>query len=233
MANLADSARKAAKELNSTTVEYSKAALIFYQQGLSGDAVEERANTVIKLAHVTGQSAEAVSSQMTAIWNNFDDGSKSLEYYADVITKLGASTASSSTEIAKGLEKFAPVADTIGLSYEKATAALATVVAETRQSADIVGTAFKTIFARMEGLTLGETLEDDVTLNKYSAALASIGVNILDASNNLKRPIITKKKIDISPNLQNLKFDNKKLVNKRTNNSNYALQNAQLVLKVP
>ena len=40
---------------------------------------------------------------MTAVWNNFYDGSKSLEYYADVITALGASTASSSEEIAKGL----------------------------------------------------------------------------------------------------------------------------------
>ena len=123
---------------------------------------------------------------MTAIWNNFDDGSKSLEYYADVITKLGANTAASSSEIATGLEKFAAVADTVGLSYEKATAALATVVAETRQSAEIVGTAFKTMFARIQGLNLGETLDDGVTLNKYSKALATVGVNILDANGNLK-----------------------------------------------
>jgi phage-related minor tail protein len=78
---------------------------------------------------------------MTAIWNNFEDGSKSLEYYADVITALGASTASSSAEIAEGLEKYAAVAQTVGLSYEYATSALATVVAETRQSADTVGNA--------------------------------------------------------------------------------------------
>jgi hypothetical protein len=69
---------------------------------------------------------------MTAVWNNFDDGSHKLEYYADVITKLGAATASSSAEITEGLGKFAAVADTVGLSYEKATASLATVVAETR-----------------------------------------------------------------------------------------------------
>jgi hypothetical protein len=37
---------------------------------------------------------------MTAIWNNFYDGSKSLEYYSDAITALGAATASSSDEIA-------------------------------------------------------------------------------------------------------------------------------------
>ena len=66
---------------------------------------------------------------------NFDDGSKSMEYYADVITALGAATASSSEEIARGMQQFAAVADTVGLSYEYAATALATIVAQTRQSA--------------------------------------------------------------------------------------------------
>jgi len=69
---------------------------------------------------------------MTAIWNNFDNGTKSLEYYADAITKLGASTAASTTEISDGLEKFAAISKTVGLSYEYATAAVATVVDKTR-----------------------------------------------------------------------------------------------------
>ena len=86
---------------------------------------------------------------MTAVWNNFYDGSKSIEYYADVITALGASTASSSDEIARGVSKFAAVADTVGLSYEYATTALATLVAETRQSADTVGTGLRTLFTRL------------------------------------------------------------------------------------
>ena len=114
MSEFAATASKAAKELNSTTTEYAKAALIFYQQGLEGKAVEDRAEVVLKLAQVTGESAEIISDQMTAIWNNFYDGSKSLEYYADVLTALGAATASSSDEIVQGLEKFAAVADTVG-----------------------------------------------------------------------------------------------------------------------
>ena len=187
MSRFADQANRAARELSATTTAYTDAALIYYQQGLDDQAVKARTDVTIKLANVSRQSAEEVSSQMTAIWNNFDDGSHSLEYYADVITKLGASTASSSDEIAQGLQKFAAVADTVGLSYEKATAALATVVAETRQSADVVGTAFKTMFARFQGLSLGETLEDGVDLNKYSKALQTIGVNILDANGELKK----------------------------------------------
>lgn len=187
MAEFAEQANKAAKALSTTTTDYTDAALIYYQQGIRDqDEIAARTETTIKLANVSRQSAEDVSSQMTAIWNNFADGSKSLEYYADVITALGASTASSSDEIAQGLQKFAAVADTVGLSYEKATSALATVVAETRQSADVVGTAFKTMFARFQGLSLGETLEDGVDLNKYSKALQTVGVNILDANGNLK-----------------------------------------------
>jgi TP901 family phage tail tape measure protein len=124
---------------------------------------------------------------MTAIWNNFDDGSKSIEYYADVITKLGAATASSAEEISTGLEKFAAIADTVGLSYEYATAALTTVTATTRQSAEVVGTAFKTLFARIQDLELGETLDDGTTLGKYSEALQKVGIDILDANGELKK----------------------------------------------
>jgi TP901 family phage tail tape measure protein len=89
---------------------------------------------------------------MTSIWNNFAEGSDNLEHYADVMTALGATTASSSAEIAEGIEKFAAVGDTVGLSYEYAASALATVTAETRQSADVVGNAFKTLFARIQDL---------------------------------------------------------------------------------
>ena len=186
MARFAEQANRSAKELSTTTNQYAQAALIFYQQGLGDKQVKERTDAVIKMANVTGEAAKDVSSYMTAIWNNFDDGSKSLEYYADVITKLGASTAASSAEIAGGLEKFAAVGNTIGLSYEYATAMLTTIIDKTRQSEDVVGTALKTILARIQGLNLGETLDDGTTLNKYSQALASVGVQIKDASGQVR-----------------------------------------------
>jgi len=145
--------------------------LIYFQQGLNQKEVEERTALTVKMANVTGESVSTVSQQLTAVWNNFYDGSKSLEYYIDVMTALGAATASSSDEISEGLNKFAAVAETVGLSYEYAASALATVTATTRESADIVGNAFKTLFARIQGLKLGETLEDGTDLNKYSAAL--------------------------------------------------------------
>lgn len=186
MAKFATEANKAAKSLSTTTTEYTNASLIYFQQGLTDSEVRERTDITIKMANVAKESAQTVSDQMTAVWNNFYDGSKSLEYYSDVMVKLGADTASSTDEIAGGLEKFAAVANTVGLSYEYAASALATITAKTRQSEDVVGTALKTIFARIEGLNLGETLDDGTDLNKYSVALKTVGVDIKDASGQLK-----------------------------------------------
>lgn len=186
MAKFAEQANKAAKTLSTTTTNYTNASLIYYQQGLSDQEVQDRTDITIKMANAANQSAEIVSDQLTAVWNNFYDGSQSLEHYADAMTRLGADTASSTDEIAEGLEKFASVADLIGLSFDNAAAALATVTATTRQSADIVGTAFKTIFARIQGLNLGETLDDGTDLNKYSKALETVGINIKDQNGELK-----------------------------------------------
>ena len=186
MSKFAEQANRAARALSTTTTEYTNASLIYYQQGLSDAEVQQRTDITIKMANVARQSAEVVSDQMTAIWNNFYDGSKSLEHYANVMTALGAKTASSTDEIAGGLEKFAAVADTIGLSYEYAASALATITSNTRESEEVVGTALKTIFARIQGLNLGETLDDGTTLNKYSKALDTVGISIFNQAGQLK-----------------------------------------------
>lgn len=186
MARFAEQANKAAKALSTTTTNYTDASLIYYQQGLTDQEVLDRTETTIKMANVAGTTAETASQQLTAIWNNFYDGSQSLDHYADVMVKLGAATASSSDEISEGIQKFAAVANTVGLSYEYAASALATVTAQTRESASIVGTAFRTLFSRIQGLNQGETLDDGTTLNKYSQALATVGVQIKDTNGELK-----------------------------------------------
>ena len=186
MARFAEQANKAAKALSTTTTNYTDASLIYYQQGLTDQEVLDRTETTIKMANVAGTTAETASQQLTAIWNNFYDGSQSLDHYADVMVKLGAATASSSDEISEGIQKFAAVANTVGLSYEYAASALATVTAQTRESASVVGTAFRTLFSRIQGLNQGETLDDGTTLNKYSQALATVGVQIKDTNGELK-----------------------------------------------
>ena len=187
MSEFAVEANRAAKALSTTTTDYTNASLIYFQQGLSSEEVAKRTEVTVKMANAAGVSAQVASDQLTAVWNNFYDGSKSLEYYADVMTALGAATASSTDEIAGGLEKFAAIGETIGLSYEYAASALATITSNTRQSEEVVGTALKTIFARIQGLNLGETLDDGTTLNKYSAALEKVGISIFQQNGEIKK----------------------------------------------
>ena len=187
MSQFAENANKAAKALSTTTTAYTNAALIYYQQGDNDATVLEKTDVTTKMANVTGQEASVVSDQLTAIWNNFNkEGEESYEKYADILTALGAATASSTDEIAGGLEKFASIADMIGLSYEYAASALATITATTRQSEEVVGTALKTIFARIQGLKLGDTLDDGTDLNKYSQALSKVGISIFEQNGELK-----------------------------------------------
>ena len=107
-------------------------------------------------------------------------------HFADILTRLGADSAASTSEITSALEKYSGVASTIGLSYEAATAAATTLIDRLRETPEVAGTALKTVFARLEGLKQGETLEDDTDLNKYSQGLANVGVNIKDANGELK-----------------------------------------------
>ena len=78
MAEFARQANQTARQLSTTTTEYTNASLIYYQQGLNDKQVAERTETTLKLANVTRQSAQEVSNELTAIWNNFDDGTTML-----------------------------------------------------------------------------------------------------------------------------------------------------------
>lgn len=186
MADFAKQANKAAKALSTTTNEYVKGSLIFYQQGLSDEVVQQRTETTIKLANTSGEAASDISSYMTSIWNNFEDGSKTVEYYADALSYLGAASAATNADIAEGLQSFASTASTVGLSYEYAASALTTLVDVTQQSASTIGNSLKTIFARLSSVSMGETLDDGVTLTKYTTALEKMGVTVINEQGNLK-----------------------------------------------
>ena len=67
MASFAEQANKSAQALSASTTAYTDAALIYYQQGLDDAQVKERTDVTMMLSNVTGQSAEQISSYMTAI----------------------------------------------------------------------------------------------------------------------------------------------------------------------
>jgi len=54
MEEFAASANRAAQELGRSTMDYTKAALTFYQQGLNDKDVQARTEAVLKAQNITG-----------------------------------------------------------------------------------------------------------------------------------------------------------------------------------
>ena len=185
MERFARTATTAAKQLGASTLDYTKAALIYYQQGLSEEDVQARANTTLKVANVTGQSSNTVSEQLTAVWNGYKVSAAEAEQYIDKLSAVAAATASDLEELSTGMGKVASAANSMGVDIDQLNAQLATIISVTRQAPESVGTALKTIFARMTDIEAG-TEESGVTLGKYTAEMATMGIRVLDSSNKLR-----------------------------------------------
>ena len=184
MEQFAISANKAAKELGASTLDYTNAALIYYQQGLSAEDVQARAEVTLKAANVTGQRGEEVSEQLTAVWNGYKVTAEEAELYIDKLAAVAATTASNLQELSVGMSKVASAANLMGVDADQLNAQLATIIAVTRQAPESVGTALKTIYARMGDIEAG--LDSETTLGNYTEAMAEMGFNVLDMNGKLR-----------------------------------------------
>jgi hypothetical protein len=184
MDRFAEQANKAAKTLGSSTTDYTEAALIYYQQGLSDEESAARAETTIKAANVTGQTGREVSEELTAVWNGYKVTAEETEEYVDRLAAVAATTASDLEELSTGMSKVASAANNMGVDVDQLNAQLATIVSVTRQAPESVGGALKTIYARMSDIKSG--LDDETTLGNYTEKMAQYGINVLDANGKLR-----------------------------------------------
>ena len=186
MEKFAGQANKAAQSLGKSTTDYTEAALIYYQQGLSDEEVAARAETTLKTANVTGQSTAAVSEELTAVWNGYRVSTEETEAAIDKLAAVAATTASDLQELSTGMSKVASAANAMGVDMDQLNAQIATIISVTRQAPESVGTALKTIYARMGDLKLGETDEDGLGLGDVSGTLEKVGISVLDVNGDLR-----------------------------------------------
>ena len=186
MERFAQSANKAAKELGQSTTDYTKASLIYYQQGLEETDVTARTDVTLKAANVTGQSTQEVSEQLTAVWNGYKVSAAEAELYVDKLAAVAATTASDLEELSTGMSKVASAAAAMGVDVDQLNGMLSTIISVTRQAPESAGTALKTIFARMGDLKINGEDEFGVSLGEVSGQLAEVGVNIMNAKGELR-----------------------------------------------
>lgn len=184
MDQFADSANRAAQELGRSTMDYSKAALTFYQQGLGDEDVQARTEAVLKAQNITGAGSE-MADYMTAVWNGYKVANEQAQLYVDKLAAVADSSASDMSQLAVAMSKVASTANTLGVDADQLNAQLATVIATTRQAPEAVGTAFKTIYTRMNDIKAG-TEDAQISLGNYSGKMAELGFNVLDATGHLR-----------------------------------------------
>lgn len=186
MERFAVQANKAAKALGSSTLDYTRASTIYYQQGLSDEEVAARTDVTLKAANVTGQKGADVSEQLTAIWNGYKVSAQEAELYIDKVAKVAASTAADLEEMATGMSKVASAANSAGVDIDQLNGMLATVISVTREAPETIGTSFRSIFARIGDLALGGEDEYGVTLGKVSGQMQELGIQILDQQGEMR-----------------------------------------------
>ncbi len=186
MEKFALKANKAAEALGKSTTDYTKASLIYYQQGLNDEETEARTDVTLKAANVTQQSTSEVSEQLTAVWNGYKVSASEAELYIDKLAAVAAGTASDLQELSAGMSKVASAANAMGVDIDQMNAMLSTTISVTREAPESVGTAYKTILSRMSTIKAGDTAEDGATLTSYTKKMNALGVNVLDANNRLR-----------------------------------------------
>lgn len=188
MDKFAEKANKAAQNLGKSTTDYTKASLIYYQQGLSDEETAARTDVTLKAANVTQQSTQEVSEQLTAVWNGYKVSAQEAELYVDKLAAVAAGTASDLEELSTGMSKVASAANSLGVDVDQMNAILSTSISVTRQAPETIGSAYKTIFARMSTIAAGGTDEEDgATLTSYTEKMSKLGVNVLDANNQIRK----------------------------------------------
>lgn len=149
MGRFAQRANEASKELKVSTLDYTDAALIFYQQGLKSIEVQNMTKAAIIGGNITGQSTEEMSNLLTSVLNGYKIATEDVLMVTDKLAAVGATTAADFYELATAMSKVASMANAAGVPLDQLNAQIATIVSVTKEAPESIGMSLKTIYGRM------------------------------------------------------------------------------------
>ena len=163
---------KLAKDMKASSRDVAKAAVEYYRQGQTGDAVGKSMEWTIKYAKVAKLELDDAAEIMTAAMNSMD---LEAQRVADVFSYLGDASAAGADEIGVAMQKASASAQEAGVSFEWLGSYIATVSEKTRQAPEVIGTAFNSMMARLHNIKATGFNEEDATrVNDVAKALATL-----------------------------------------------------------
>lgn len=166
--------------------DITRAAVLFYQQGLDTNAVLEMTRVTAQFAKVAGIDATDAANKLTAAVNGYKLSAEDAMSVADKFNKVAASSAADINELSTAFSKAAAQANQAGVSMDNYLAYIATMEEKTREAPENIGTSLKTIFSRMQQIKTGENTEDGVDVNAVETALRSVNIALRDTQGQLR-----------------------------------------------
>lgn len=168
-----------AKELGATTSQIADAATTWLRQGKTA----EEAGNLIAQSMILSKTAmidsEEAAKRITSALNGYRLSASAASAVVDKLAALDSRAAVTASDLAVAMSQTASSASIGGVSMDRLLGYLTAVQEVTQRSAETIRQSFKTIFARIGNIKLGNFLSDDgedlsdveMTLKNYGVVL--------------------------------------------------------------
>ena len=176
-----------AKELGATTTQISDAAASWLRQGKSAAETASLIEQSMILSKVAMMNSEDATKRLTSALNGYKLAAQDASAVVDKLAALDSRAAVTAEDLAIAMSQTASSANIGGVSMDRLLGYLTTVQEVTQRSAETIGQSFKTIFARIGNIKLGNFLSDDgEDLSDVETVLKSYGIALRNAGGDFR-----------------------------------------------
>ena len=186
MEDLKDTLIDMAKEMGVTVSALASGADEWMRAGLSAaDTMDAlRASTV--MATVANMDNATATQYLIAQMNAYGLAAEELMDIVDKMSAIDIVAATSTEELGEALSLSANSAQLAGIEYDKYLAMIATVSETTRQSASTIGNSFRSIFSRLQKVSIGALVDEEgQSISDVDSMLQGYGINLREVTNDL------------------------------------------------
>lgn len=186
MNSLVDSSFAVAEGLNSSVKEAMIANQIFSNMSATLEEVNQKTETTIALANLTGTGVSKMADAVQGISFQFDLASSKTEELSDVLVTLAQQTGVEFSKSIQGMSdavaRAGSVAEASGYSYAQFLATISVVQEETRLAGQTIAAGLVTTLSRLNSVSDASAEE----ISRVETALKKVGVQLRDSNGEFR-----------------------------------------------
>lgn len=176
-----------AQELGATTTQISDAATEWLRQGKTAAETTALIEQSMVLSKVGAMESAEATKNLTSAMKGYGMAVEDVSGIVDKLTAIDLKAAVTASDLAVAMSRTANSANISGVSMDRLLGYLATVEEVTQKSAETIGESFKTIFARMGNIKLGNYMDDDgEDLSDVETVLKNFGIALRDSEGDFR-----------------------------------------------